>query len=235
MDDTKSNINFEKISSVLKENLELVGSPIAVKIIVSPEQIPEGIPEIERKIRHCKMVSLARNGQVFYATDAKHQCGGGAWALGLREQSSVLKTGEHYYKLRKYESIDSCIRTMNTVANLPQETYATLYAPLEKAEFVPKVVLIFAKPKTMLKLVQTILYRLGGRLYPQFSGIQSVCSDVISYVLLTGKPNFSFGCDGSRKFAGISDEEMVAGIPIELIEEIAQNLPFVVNAEGYKN
>ena len=180
------------------------------------------------------MISLAREGRVFYATDAKHQCGGGAWALGLRAKSSSLASGEHYYKLGKYESVSSSRRTMDSVPNLPQETYATVYAPLEKAEFAPSVVLIFAKPKAMLKLAQTVLFRLGGRIYPQFSGIQSVCSDATAYPLLSGKPNFSLGCDGSRKFSGIADEEMVAGFPIEMLAEIAAGLATVVNAAGSK-
>ena len=94
--------------------------------------------------------------------------------------------------------------------------------------------MIFAKPKSMLKLAQSVLFRLGGRIYPQFSGIQSVCSDATAYVLLSGKPNFSLGCDGSRKFSGIADEEMVVGFPVEMIEEVAAILPTVVNAAGSK-
>ena len=224
MDGMKSNPDFAAISAVLKE------TPVAVKIVTAPEQIPAGVPEIEETVRHCRMISLAREGKVFYATDAKHQCGGGAWALGLREKGATLKSGEHYYKLGKYESLASSRRTMASVPNLPQETYATMYAPLEKAEFAPDIVMIFAKPKSMLKLAQSVLFRLGGRIYPQFSGIQSVCSDATAYVL----PNFSLGCDGSRKFSGIADEEMVVGFPVEMIEEVAAILPTVVNAAGSK-
>ncbi|MDR0438909.1 MAG: DUF169 domain-containing protein, partial [Methanocalculaceae archaeon] len=205
MDGMKSDQNFVEFSAVFRKNLDLVGSPVAVKIVTAPEQIPENIPEIDERIRYCQMISLARDGMVFYATDRKHQCGGGAWALGLRAKAATMKSGEHYYNLGKYESISSSRRTMDSVPNLPQETYATLCAPLEMAEFVPSVVLIFAKPKAMLKLAQTVLYRLGGRIYPQFSGIQSVCSDVTACVLLNGKPNFSLGCDGSRRFSGIAD------------------------------
>ncbi|MDV0442351.1 DUF169 domain-containing protein [Methanorbis furvi] len=234
MEGMKSNPNFAAISAVLKDNLDLIGSPVAVRVATSPDQVPAGIQEIEETVRHCRMISLAREGQVFYATDAKHQCGGGAWALGFRAKSESLRTGEHYYKLGKYESISSSRRTMDSVPNLPQETYATIYAPLEKAEFAPSVVLIFAKPKAMLKLAQTVLFRLGGRIYPQFSGIQSVCSDATAYPLLSGKPNFSLGCDGSRKFSGIADEEMVVGLPVEILTEIAESLATVVNAAGSK-
>ncbi len=227
-------MNYEEIAETLKNSLHLTGSPVAVKIVTSADDIPTGIPELEETVRHCKMISLARDGGIFYATDAKHQCGGGAWALGLREKGATLKTGQHYFKLGKYQSMNASRRTMESVPHLPQETYATLYAPLEKAAFEPSVVLIFAKPLAMLKLAQTCLYRLGGRIYPEFSGIQSVCSDATARVLLSGKPNFSLGCDGSRKFSGIADEEMVAGFPIEMMEEIAENVTKVTAAPGSK-
>ncbi|MDO9522144.1 MAG: DUF169 domain-containing protein [Methanocorpusculum sp.] len=226
--------DYAKISATLKEALHLTGSPVAVKIVLSEDKLPAGVPEIEETVRHCRMVSLAREGKVFYAPDSKHQCGGGAWVLGLREIGESMESGEHYLKLGKYSSLGASKRTVYNVPALPQDTYATVYAPLEKATFVPDVVIIFAKPFSMLKLAQSTLFRLGGRIYPEFSGIQSICSDATAYVLLNGEPNFSLGCDGSRKFSGIADEEMVAGFPAERLEELADALLQVTAAPGSK-
>ena len=86
----------------------------------------------------------------------------------------------------------------------------------------------------MLKLAQATLAKVGGRIHPEFAGIQSICSDAAAHVLLTGKPNFSLGCDGSRKFSGIKDEEMVAGFPIELLEEVVAGVKKVTAAPGSK-
>ncbi|MCK9313560.1 MAG: DUF169 domain-containing protein [Methanocorpusculum sp.] len=227
-------VDYAQISATLKETLHLTGSPVAIKFVSSPGEIPAGIPEIEETVRHCRMVSLAREGKMFFAPDAKHQCGGGAWALGLREISPSMASGEHYFKLGKYSSIPASKRTVFDVPSLPQETYAIIYAPLEKAAFVPDVVIFFAKPFAMLKLAQASLFRLGGRLYPEFAGIQSICSDVTAYVVLNGEPNFSLGCDGSRKFSGIADEEMVAGFPAEMLEELTAGVVRVTAAAGSK-
>jgi len=226
--------DYAKISATLKEALHLTGSPVAIKIVTSEDKLPEGISEIEETVRHCRMVSLAREGKVFYATDSKQQCGGGAWVLGLREIGESMKSGEHYLKLGKYSSLGASKRTVYNVPALPQDTYAVVYAPLEKVTFIPDVVIIFAKPFSMLKLAQSTLFRLGGRLYPEMSGIQSICSDATAYVLLNGEPNFSLGCDGSRKFSGIADEEMVAGFPAERLEELAAAVVQVTAAPGSK-
>lgn len=232
-------IDYAEASDTLKTYLGLEGSPVAVKLAKSPEELPEGIKEISEEMRHCQMVLKARHeGDIFYATVKQHLCMGGAWALGLRELTPSLKSGEFYYKLGKFGSWASSLRTMQQVpfVHLPGElappTHATVYAPLEKTPFDPHVVVIFAQPRMMLKLAQSIMYRKGGRLNFSMAGIQSVCADTVALPYMTGAANFSMGCDGSRKFSGIPDEEMVMGIPAEMLSEVVDAVQVVTGAPG---
>ncbi len=110
-----------------------------------------------------------------------------------------------------------------------------MYAPLEKAPFTPQVILIITNPWAMLKVGQSSLFRLGGRAHGDFSGIQSVCSDSVAQVYLTGKPNFSLGCDGSRTFSGIADDEMVMGFPGEMLAEVVDKVQIITRAPGSSN
>ncbi|HVN65680.1 MAG TPA: DUF169 domain-containing protein [Methanomicrobiales archaeon] len=236
MTEMKVAVPYAEISEGLRKALSLAGSPVAVRLAKGKEEIPAGIPEQKETVRHCQMVNMARReGAVFFATSAKHQCNGGAWALGLREITPTLQSGEFYYKLGKFESMAACRRTMDRIPHLRTgETYATIYAPLEKTPFDPDVVLVVTTPRNMLKLAQASLYRLGGRIDSNMAGIQSVCSDATAQPYLTGTPNFSLGCDGSRRFSGIADDEMVMGIPAELLPEIAAALRIVMTAPGSK-
>jgi uncharacterized protein (DUF169 family) len=229
-------VNYAEASETLKKVLGMKGSPVVIKFATSNEDIPAGMEELDKTIRHCSMVNLARNeGKIFYATSGKHECNGGAWALGLREITPTLKSGDFYFKLGKYDSAAACKRTIDKVPHLGSgDTYATLYAPLEKTPFTPHVVMIVTTPRNMLKLAQSSLFRLGGRIHAEFSGIQSVCSDATAQTYLTGRPNFSLGCDGSRKFSGIADDEMVMGFPAEMLPEIVGALKIVVGAPGSK-
>jgi len=229
-------INYAEASETLKKVLGLNGSPVAIKFATSKEEIPSGMEELDKTIRHCMMVSIARKeGKAFYATVGKHECNGGAWALGLKELTPTLKTGEFYFKLGKFVSSAACKRTIDRVPHLNfGDTYATMYAPLEKTPFTPQIVIIIANPRGMLKLAQSSLFRLGGRIYAGFSGIQSVCSDATAQTYLTGRPNFSLGCDGSRKFSGITEDEMVMGLPAEMLPEITAALAIVASAAGSK-
>jgi len=234
--DMKIAINYAEASETLKKYLKLSGSPVAFRFATKKEEIPAGMEAFDKTIRHCSMIGLARKeGRIFYSTSEKHECNGGAWALGLREITESLKNGDFYYKLGKFESSASCKRTIDRVAHLHTgDTYATMYAPLEKTPFNPQVVVIVASPWAMLKLAQSTMFRLGGRIQSEFAGIQSVCSDACAQTYLTGHVNFSLGCDGSRKFSGIEDGELVIGIPAELLPEITEALKIVAAAPGSK-
>jgi len=229
-------IDYADASESMKKILGLKGSPVALKLASSKEEIPAGMQELDKTIRHCSMVNLARSeGKIFYATSGKHECNGGAWALGLRDITPTLKTGEFYFKLGKFNSAAACKRTIDNVRHLnPGDTFATLYSPLEKTPFVPQVVLIVTNPRNMLKLAQSTLFNVGGRIHAEFAGIQSVCSDATAQTYLNGKPNFSLGCDGSRKFSGITDDELVMGFPAEMLSEITTALKIVAGAAGSK-
>src|SRR5512137_2084045 len=234
--DLKIPINYAEASETLKTYLNLTGSPVAFRFATKKEDIPAGMQELDKTIRHCAMVGLARKeGRIFYSPSARHECNGGAWALGLREITESLKNGDFYYKLGKFESSAACKRTIDRVPHLGTgDTWATMYAPLEKTPFDPQVVLIVASPWAMLKLAQSTLFRVGGRIEAEFAGIQSVCADTCAQTYLNGRVNFSLGCDGSRKFSGIEDGEMVMGIPAEILPEIVEALSVVAEAPGSK-
>ncbi|MDD1715675.1 MAG: DUF169 domain-containing protein [Methanolinea sp.] len=229
-------VDFSDASAALKSALGLTSSPVAIKLATGKEDIPEGMEKLDKTVRHCQMVNMARReGKVFYATVENHECMGGSWALGLRPITDTLKTGHFYFKLGKFESTAACKRTIDAIPHVESGlTYATLYAPLEKTNFSPHVILVVAPPRVMLKLGQASLFRLGGRIVSEFSGIQSVCSDATAQTYLYGRPNFSLGCDGSRKFSGIEDQEMVAGFPAEMLPEIVEAVKIVTAAPGSK-
>ena len=127
-DQMRMKIPYAEIAETLKTALDLRGSPVAVKLAKSPAGIPEGVGPIEETVRHCQMISRARlNGETFYATADKRVCMGGGWALGLKELTPSLRSGEFYYKLGKFESWAACMRTIQQVPHVTElETYATV-------------------------------------------------------------------------------------------------------------
>jgi len=216
--------NYEELSSKLKTLLGLKGSPVAVKLVQSRGDIPAGVPELKEKVRHCEMVQKARNGDVFYATRDQHACAGGAGALGIMETPEKIKTGEFYFGLGRFKTLDSAKKTMAAVPRTGKNFVASMYAPLEKASFEPDVIVIIGTPKQLLKIAQSNIYHEGGRNVASFSGIQSLCADAVAAPYNTGELNATFGCDGSRKYAKIADEELIVGIPAAKLESVVEAL-----------
>ena len=158
------------------------------------------------------MVQKAAQGAAFYATSEEQLCKGGAAAIGLMEAPEKIKTGEFYQSLGRFKSLGSAKRTMEDIPKIDPMMKAIIYAPLENVKFDPDVIVVICKPAQAMKLAQAMVYTRGGRVEASFSGIQSVCADAVAGPFTQNTANFTLGCSGSRKFAGIEEEEVIVGM-----------------------
>jgi uncharacterized protein (DUF169 family) len=214
---------YNNLSLKLKDQLGLEKSPIAIKLVLNNENIPEGIPKVEENFRHCEMVNKAVKGEIFYSTAKEQQLCNGAGVLGLVEPIAKVKSGEMHYSLGKFSSLGSAERTVNAIPKINNIMKAVLYAPLEYTPYAPDVVVIICNPLQAMMLTQAIVYTLKDRFQAEFAGIQSVCGDAVAGPYTTKKPNITFGCDASRKFAYIKPYEVIVGMHSE-------DIGFLVNA-----
>ncbi|WP_321428729.1 DUF169 domain-containing protein [uncultured Methanolobus sp.] len=220
-----NNEDIQTYGNELKEVLQMTTSPVAVHLVRADEEIPEEIPHIGETTRHCQMVdNVRRLGTEFYATLDDQMCKGGASVMGLAEMSPKLKSGEVYYNLNHFASIEAAKTTMDRVPMVEANSIrAVLYAPLEKASFVPDVILVIARPKIVMELSQALLQKNGGRVNAGFAGKQSVCADGVSYPYLTGEAGVTIGCSGSRKYTEIQDEEMIMSVPVDMLAALVES------------
>lgn len=214
---------YEELSNKIKTKLGLEKSPVAIKLVLREEDIPEGISKIDSKLRHCEMVQKAAQGETFYATVEEQACKGGAGAIGLMEPPEKVKTGEMYYSLERFSSFGAAKRTVDAIPKIDPIMKAIIYAPLETASFDPDVVVIIGNSKQAMQLAQAMVFTLGGRIEADFAGIQSICGDAVAGPYTTKKPNFTLGCSGSRKYAGIKTDDVIVGMN-------GENIGCVVNA-----
>ena len=211
----------------LVECLKLKTSPVAVKLIPKGEEIPAGIRKVDDAMRHCQLVDrVRRTGEEFYTLGEDQMCKGGTGAMGLGEIPAKVASGEFYYKgLKQFSTQDAARRTVEMVPALPpNSTEAVLYAPLEKTSFIPDVVVVICNPRQIMLLTQAFVFKEGGRLEASFAGKQSLCSDGVVQVYKEGKIGVTVGCSGSRTYTKITDEEMIMGIPVAFLADIATGL-----------
>lgn len=213
-----------KIAQNFKNILNLDSEPVAIKFVLKPEEVPNDIEKIEEPLRHCEMVKLASKGKTFYASKDEEKCKGGSAALGLEDLPPKIASGEFYVNLGRFKDAESAKATLNALPTMKVRNYGLLYAPLETATFTPDVVVIFAKPVQAMKISQAIIYELDDRVKADFAGIQSICADAVSKPASTGNANITLGCNGSRKYAKLADDEVTVGLSTKNIEKITEAL-----------
>jgi uncharacterized protein (DUF169 family) len=218
-------MSYEKISKELDELLNLKGSPVAVKLVKNPEEIPENYEKMGEKKRHCEFVQDARLKNITgYATSEEHLCKGGAGVMGLEDLPEMVASGGMYYKLGNFKTPEGAKETVEAIPKAEEKYYASIYAPLESATFEPDVVVLIITPKQALRISQAYLNAKGGRISSDYSGIQSLCADAVAAVKERGIPNMTLGCNGSRKFAEIADEEVIIGVPPKNLADMVEAL-----------
>ena len=214
----------QKYCDVIGSKVKLITKPVAMKLIKSEDEIPEGFNLIDEKVRHCEMVRKASLGEKFYSTAEEQMCLGGAGAIGFMEMPKKLANGEKYYSLGRFKDLESAKSLTSKLSIVEDKHWGMLYAPLDEADFKADVIQIITEPVGGMKLAQSIVYASGEKINPNFAGIQSLCGDAFANPYIEKGVNFTLGCDGSRKAADVKDNEMAIGISADKIDEVISGL-----------
>ena len=216
--------DYAALSDKLTSLLGLRDAPVAVKLIKTESDVPKGLTHLNEVLRHCEMIQKARRGSKFYATVEQHSCKGGAGMLGVIDIPENIKSGEFYHKLGRFSSVEHAADTMEATPRVDFKTYATAYAPLAESPFDPDVVVLLVNPRQAMLIAQANVYELHSRNTADFSGIQSLCGDAVAAPLMRGTINFTIGCTGSRKYAKVSEDELIVGVPVNLLPKLSEAL-----------
>ena len=214
----------KKYCEVIESKIELDAKPVAMKLVKTEDDLPEGYDLIDEKIRHCEMVRKASLGDKFYSTIEQQMCLGGAGAIGLRDMPEKLANGEKYFSLGRFADLETAKKLTADLSIIEDRSWGIIYAPLDEADFEADVIQVITKPVGGMKLAQSLVYKTGEKASGLFAGIQSLCGDAFSKPYLEDGINFTLGCDGARKAADIKDEEMAVGISKAKIEEVIAGL-----------
>lgn len=224
------NMDVKEINSYgqeLIEYLKLTTSPVAVKLISKGGEIPAGIKKVDIGMTHCQFIDrVRRTGEEFFTLGEDQMCKIGAGTLGLNEIPKEVFSGESYYKeFKLFSTQGAARRTVEKIPILPPDSVeSVMYSPLEETSFVPDVVVFICNPKQIMLLTQASMYKTGGRLEVSFAGTQSLCSESVVQIYKEGKVGVAVGCIGSRGNTEIEDEEMLLGIPVELLADVVSGL-----------
>ena len=218
-------MNYQEISNIIKENLNLKTSPVSVKLF-EKEKDAEEIFEKTNKTIHCQAIITASKGKSFYGTIAEIGCPIGAGILGLKKLPEKILNGSQFDKMNVTSSQESGKALIDSVAK-NNTIEAIAYMPLEDSKIEPDVVVIIAKPRQIFDLIRANTYQEGKRMDNSVGGTQSLCGDIVVNSIQTNEPHISFGCMGSHMATELSQDQAIIGIPISKLEEIANSLNII--------
>ena len=218
-------MNYQEISNIIKESLNLKTSPVSVKLF-EKEKDAEEIFEKTNKTIHCQAIITASKGKSFYGTIAEIGCPIGAGILGLKKLPEKILNGSQFNKMNVTSSQESGKALIDSVAK-NNTIEAIAYMPLEDSKIEPEVVVIIAKPRQIFDLIRANTYQEGKRMDNSVGGTQSLCGDIVVNSIQTNEPHISFGCIGSHMATELSEDQVIIGIPISKLEEIANSLNII--------
>lgn len=191
---------------------------IGIKIV---KDNPEKIKRTKESMEHCAFVGLARDGKAFYAQKEDISCPLASYNLGLEEPNdeNLRALAKTLVGWDDAKNEDVGLKYLKSRQVLPLEMKYILYFPMPNDEYEPDVVIEILTPDEIMARVREMTYFSGeiGRFFS--SGVGAMCGECTAYPVLTGKPNLSVGCSGSRPRTKLKPDEMFLALPYGYISE----------------
>jgi len=176
----------------------------------------------EGKYTVCTGMLEAADGKVIMLTKETCPCPGGQIHLGLIETKDpplkFLVEGEKLWcdvKTAKRSLLEA-----EKIAAPPVGIASRIYLyPLSRDVFVPDLVIFLVNPEQVSRLI-TLAQFWDGKT-PSFEMKSSLCWSSIAYPMVSGQFNITAGDISGRRIAGWNENTMIASVPVERIQGIA--------------
>ena len=220
--------DLTKLTDVLTKHVRLGTFPVAVRMVKPGEQLPERVKrpaqDLKIKVATCQAMAMARRyGWVVAVGDEDISCPMTAVVFGFRKASDFYMKGKACAGMYT-ETKEAGIRSEEQVAKFSfGEFKYILVAPLHRTTFEPEVIVVYANPAQVVRLLTAALWKFGGRLTSSFGG-RVDCAEEIIVPQRSGQCEIILPCLGDRVFAQTQDHEMAFSIPVNRVQEIIQGL-----------
>ena len=208
----------------LEKRLLLKTFPIAVKLLESEKDIPEGATRPKRDLGvHlglCQGCAMSRReGSTMAFAKEDHWCYAPVIAFGLAKPPEFVLEGNMEYPTR-IADLEAAKKAAREAAHLEYNKYeAIVSAPLKSATFEPDLVIIYCNSAQLRSLLSGMRYKKGYRVVTNMEP-GGACVHATVPVILSGDCKVAVPCMGDRRFALAQDDEMIFSVPGEKLEDL---------------
>jgi len=162
-----------------------------------------------KDIRFCEATKEAMTNSILLDKESI-SCPGAQYAFGWRANDKKRFPDNCYDKRQAKNNILKSI-----ISQTPYFKKPFKYIGLN-TDGTPDLIMSYMPPEEVMNLMKIYQNYKGENLDISLSTMMSICSGIAVRTFLEDKVSFSFGCDDSRKYAGLKRENMAVGIPKRL-------------------
>ena len=210
--------------------LGLSAHPVGVRFIMGKECIRGGAEKLSRH-RYCQALMKARRGSDVVLDGEELSCPAAAAAFGFRQLPNGLQSGQGLVGFGIVSDEKVGERMFRYMPKLEPGSVSQLHLfPLDKAEYVPDIVVVEDEVEKLMWIVLAYLHAMNGeRVMGSTSVLQALCVDATIVPYIDKRLNFGYGCYGCRDATDIGPNEAVLGFPVHVLPGITSHLEFLTS------
>ena len=204
---------------------------VGIKFLVEK---PKKMERLKGKMAFCEMLKLAQEGNVFYADQDNHDCGGGKHAIGA-EVEAAYTNGQFGAGLNVFSGTRAASRMYQYIPGIARGRVNYIsFGPLSKLDIEPDVIVILASAEQAEIILRASTYRTGKTWTSKWSAVMG-CAWLLVHPYLTGEINYhatGFGHGMKRKKLFPPHMHLIS-IPFDLLPgmlQVLQEMPWVLPA-----
>ncbi|MDI6702838.1 DUF169 domain-containing protein [Methanothermobacter wolfeii] len=224
-------MNVEEVKKIGQEMisiLDLNKSPVGVKFLETDEKAPVNVEFLE-KHRYCQALMKARNGEDVVLAGEEISCPAAAAAFGFRPLPEKLESGKGLVGFGIVSDPEVGKEMFEGMSKLKPGQIQQLHIfPLEKAEYIPDIVIVEDYPEKLMWIALAYLHAVGGKRIESSTAIlQATCVDATIIPFLSQRMNFVYGCYGCRDATDLGEHEAILGFPGSMLPKIIEHLEYL--------
>lgn len=186
------------------------------------EKEPQHLSRKKDSRRYCSYVGEARKNNSFYITNKDISCPLARYNLGLEKynQEKIYDLAETLVNWNDADSKKKAFNYLKSTSTLDySEKYISIFS-INEINHKPDLVILFGNPNKFMPLVREITKLKGEWTKALMSGIGGMCAECTAAPMVTGEPNLSLGCGGSRAHALLNEDQLLVSLPYDLYNSL---------------
>ena len=229
---------FHEYGEELEKRIRLQTFSLAVKLLESKEDIPQGA---ERPLRDfgfrvpiCQSYALSRKeGQTIAMFKEDMWCFEPIIGYGWAEPPQYFLEGHNRFP-QDVKCLEAGRNYANDFPRLEVGRYiGVVSAPLTRANFEPDLIMIYCNSTQLSLLLLAREYKDGHDLKCSLSS-HAACVYSVIPVIQSGECRVAIPCRGDRYLALAGDDEIIFSVPKEKIEDLLEGLRYIEKS-GFGN